>query len=325
MEEISLNNIYKEFKKKQIPIKNFKKQIISIFVRLIRFTVIAGICFVVLYPLLIDFSIIFRQERDFYDPSVIFVPKNFTLENITLVINAMNFIKAGVNSFTISIAVSICQIISCALVGYGLAKFRFKGNNIVFACVVLTLIVPSQIIISPLFLQFSSYNPLAFLGIEGGINLNNTVWPILFMSITGIGFRNGIYIYLFRQFFKGVPKSLDEAAMIDGANRFKVFYSIAIPSSRPIMITVFLFSFVWSWTDVMFSGTFMYNTQLLSINAGNIQSLILSGISGLAENKVLTAIYIKTASVILIAPLLFLYIFLQRYFTQSIERTGLVG
>lgn len=291
----------------------------------LRIIIITGICFIILLPLISDLSMGFRQERDFYDPSVVFIPKHFTMEHFRTVWEAMNMGEAGRNTILLSFMVSAAQLISCSLIGYGFAKFNFKGKKMAFVCVVLTLIVPSQILMSPLFLQFSSYNPLSFLGVKGGICLNNTIWPILLMSLTGIGYRSGIYIYLLRQFFRGIPRELDEAAMLDGAGRFKIFYGIALPSARPILITVFLFSFVWQWTDVTYSGAFLYDTPLLSINAGNIQYILLSIMPGLSDNQVLSSLYLKVAAVIIIIPILILFSFLQRFFTQSIERTGLVG
>ena len=291
---------------------------------LVRFIVIVGICFLVILPLISDVSMVFREERDFYDPSVVFISKHFTLDNLKLVAEAMNLKEAAPNTIGLSLLVAVSQLISCSFIGYGFAKFRFKGSRAVFACVVLTLIVPSQILMSPLFLQFSSYNPLSFLGVPGGICLNNTIWPVFLMSITGVGYRSGIYIYLLRQFFRGIPRELDEAAMLDGATRFKIFYGISLPSARPILVTVFLFAFVWQWTDVTFSGTFLYDTPLMSINAGNIQSILMGSMPELADNQILTSLYTKVAAVILIVPIMLLFIILQRFFTQSIERTGLV-
>lgn len=292
----------------------------------VRAVIIIGVCFIILYPVLLDLSFVFKPERDFYDPSVIFIPKHFTLDTIRTVWKITEYPKAFMNTLGVSLVVSILQVLSSAFIGYGFARFKFPGRSLFFGLVLLNLMVPAPIILAPLYLQFNSYNPLSFLGVTGGVKLMNTLWPLTLLSITGMAFRNGIYIYLTRQFFRGIPRELDESAMIDGAGRFKIFFSIALPSAKTILITVFLFAFVWQWSDTTYTSTFMFNTKFVGNSGGRVFAYMQSTFGAIYNfNLVIQNMFTKTSAVLCMIPLLVFYIFLQKHFTESIERSGIVG
>ena len=138
--------------------------------------------------------------------------------------------------------VSVLQLAISCLVGYGFARFKFKGRNILFFIVILSLIVPAQTILIPLYFRFSS------------IGLLNTIWPVVILSACGIGLKNGLYIYLMRQFFRGMPRELEQSAYIDGAGPLRAFVQIILPNAFNMMITVFLFSFTWQWTCLLYTS-----------------------------------------------------------------------
>ena len=183
----------------------------------------------------------------------------------------LNFKQVGIPSFLMALYVGLTQMVVALLVGYGFARFKFRGSRVLFACVILTLVVPPQTILIPLYLRFRYFDILGiFKAITGhSLKLIDTYWCQILLSATGLGWKNGLYIYLMRQYFRGVPKALEEAAYIDGARTFKAFVKIMVPSALPMMLTVFLFSFSWQWTDTFYTGTFLIKKKLLatSVNA----------------------------------------------------------
>jgi multiple sugar transport system permease protein len=300
---------------------------------LVRGVIVIGICFLILYPTILKIFISFMSESDLYDVTVKYIPKYPTFENIKKVWTAMEYPQAFWNTLKISLLTSIMQLISCTIIGYGFARFNFKGKSLLFTLVILTMIVPPQTIMIPLFLHFRYFDLFGIISLitgKKGINLLNTQWPFVLMSATGMGLKNGLYIYIMRQFFRGMPKELEEAAYVDGASMFRTFYQIMLPSAVPAMITVFLFSFVWQWTDTFYSNLFLQNVRVLSAALSSVSFDITQQIyweTGVNTNlsPAVSSMYTNTASLLAILPLIIIYLVAQKYFVESIERTGIVG
>ena len=141
-------------------------------------------------------------------------------------------------------------------------------------------------------------------------------------SITGLGLKNGLFIYIMRQFFKGMPKSLEEAALVDGAGQLRTFFRIMLPGAKVSLIIVFLFSFVWQYNDLFLTSMYMRQTQtLLPFKLRNLTLIF----DNLDYSDEYISVIINTGMIMFITPVLLLYAFLQRYFIESIERTGIVG
>ena len=172
------------------------------------------------------------------------------------------------------------------------------------------LIVPSQTIILPLYVNLNN-----FLGT--GLSFIDTPFALLFLAITGLGLKNGLYIYMMRQFFRGMPKELEMSAYIDGAGHFRTFFSVMLPNASNMMITIFLFAFTWQWTDTTYNTMLMPNLNILTNTIMNVT--VSSG-----DDVTQTQALLDTSSLLLILPLLIVFLFAQRYFIQSIERSGLV-
>jgi multiple sugar transport system permease protein len=221
------------------------------------------------------------------------------------------------------------------MVAYGFARFNFKFKEILFSCLLFTIIVPVQTMIIPLYVNFRFFD---FFGIgkilalfNNGeavtVKLLNTNWPFYLMSLTGTGIRSGLYIFMVRQFFKSMPVELEESAFVDGCGPFKTFMKIMLPNVGSIVIVITLFSIVWHWNDFYLSVMFYVEEYPLSVSVTMLQerlTLLSQNMSAedmaLAESSLLEA-----ACFVVIAPVLLLYIFAQRYFTESITRTGIVG
>jgi len=300
---------------------------------IVRGVIIAGICFLILYPTLVKLSVSFMPEQDIYDVTVRYVPKSPTFENYKTVYKAMKYPTGFLNTLKLCALTSIMQLISCTLIGYGFARFRFKGRGVLFALVILTMIVPPQTLMIPLFLHFRYFDVLGIISAitgQKGINLLESYWPFVLMSLTGMGLKNGLYIYIMRQFFRGMPKELEEAAYVDGAGMLRTFGQIMLPSAVPAMVTVFMFSFVWQWTDTFYSSLFLMRTDVLAKTAANVSNQIMKDLSAdigvdIYLSPAISSMYTNTGSLLVVLPLLILYLFAQKLFVESVERTGIVG
>jgi multiple sugar transport system permease protein len=163
-----------------------------------------------------------------------------------------------------------------------------------------------------------------------GVDLLNSYWPFMILSFCGLAFKNGLYIFLLRQFFMGVPDELEESAYIDGSGVFRTFFTIILPISVPMMITVFLFAFSWQWTDIFYASSSMFFPD--SANApymltSDIGFKVPASLTGLVSNNSIkweTAVK-STGGLMIIAPLVIIYLFGQKYLVQGIERSGLTA
>jgi multiple sugar transport system permease protein len=164
--------------------------------------------------------------------------------------------------------------------------------------------------------------------ITGGptsMNILNTRFVFYVPSLLGMGLKSGLFIYVYNQFFRGLPKELEDSALIDGCGAFRTFTSIMMPNAKPVLLTVLLFSIVWHWNDFFYSSMYLdQQPTVATALAGLSQSLgKIRGLNIYDPYELVTRM--QAGSLIAILPLLLMYIFLQKYFTESIERTGIVG
>ena len=289
---------------------------------LIRWVLILGICYIIIYPLLTKISSSFMSKRDLFDKTVQWIPRFFTFDNYTTVFEHLKYPEAFLNSFILALLVSILQLFSCTLIGYGFARFDFKGKGLLFGLVIFTLIVPPQMIMIPMYLNFRYFTVFGL--IPGGINLLGTYWPFILTSITGTGLKNGLFIFIMRQFFKGMPRGLEEAAYVDGAGPFRTFFKIMLPGAIPALVIVFLFSFVWQWNDFFLTNIYLGNETVLPMMLHGLKYSVEAALDQPISTQYASLLN-NTGSLMFMAPLLLLYAFMQKYFVESIERTGLVG
>lgn len=294
--------------------------------KIVRTIVLAGLVFMILYPLLVKFSSSIKSAADLSDPTVIFFPKEPTFSNYRVIIKAVDYLGTFFYSVFFNLLMSALQIMSCVMVAYGLARFKFKGRGLVFALTIFTLVVPPQTIMFPMYLRFQYFNPATAFQLVGSfswdtsINLINTLWPFILLSITAVGFKNGLFIFMQRQYFRNQPIALEEAAYIDGCGPFRTFIRIMLPGAMPIILTTFLLSFVWGWNDAYYTQTLAPELPLLSSKLFGV------AFESFGTGSPIMDVYLENAKLfLLIIPLIILYIFTQRHFTESIERSGLVG
>ncbi|MBE6791896.1 MAG: carbohydrate ABC transporter permease [Ruminococcaceae bacterium] len=285
---------------------------------IIRTIFILGFSFVILYPLLTMIARTFMDPKDLYDSSVLWIPKNFTLINIEIAAKGMSYGSAFLNSLWTSVLATLLQLFSCLTAGYAFARYNFPGRNILFVFVLATLIIPPQLT------MLSSYMYWSNLGLVG------SQWPMMLMSATGMGIRAGLFIYLFRQYFKGMPKETEEAAMVDGAGHIRTFLSVMLPGAVTIIVTVTLFSFVWQWNDVFYVA--LYDNKFMNLSNGIGSASFAQYFMQYPEyagfsqyDPIITSNFTSIAALLCVAPLVLLFVVLQRYFVESVERSGVVG
>lgn len=284
----------------------------------IRSVFILGFSFVILYSPLNMLARAFMAPQDLYDSSVLWLPKHFTFINIEISAKALQYGKAFWNSLWISVAATLLQLFSCLTAGYAFARYKFPLRRLMFVCVLLTLIVPPQLTMISSYMYFSD------------LSLIGTQWPMMLMSATGTGIRAGLFIYMFRQFFQSMPRETEEAAMVDGAGHFRIFFEVMLPGALTIIVTVALFSFVWQWNDVFFVNLYDRSFVNLSnrVNAANFSNYFINypAYTGFSQyDPVITNNFRSTAALMVVAPLILLFVVMQRYFVESVERSGVVG
>lgn len=324
--------------KNRIKQDKLKASLLHAGVAILRTVLLVGFSYIILHPIILMISKSFMAQEDVFDNSVLWIPKNFTMDNLKVAAQTMKYGKSLLNSVLFSLLGTVMQVIPCMMAGYAFARFNFKGKKLLFAIVVLTILMPPQQFMTPLYLHLSQFDIFGLIkSINNGkaLNLTSTYIPYFLLSLTGFGLRNGLFVFLFRQSFRGIPRETEEAAMMDGAGQFRIFWQIMLPSSVTILVTVMLFSFVWQYNDTYYSGLLLSDVRTLPQAYGLFDSAI-TGWNGdntvnnllsqyvLDDPKVL-ALLRNSAMLLILAPLLLVYAFAQRYFIQSIERSGLVG
>ncbi len=310
-----------------------------------RFLILFGLCFVILYPLIYMLSTAFRPSAQMTDPSVIWLPKSFTLNNVMDVWSIMDFGPTLLNTVLLNLMCSLLSVVVCAVTGYGFARFNFKGKGILFAIVIMQIIVPPQITVIPLYLQWAFFKcagiikllaaagAKTFFGIviktEGPnsyVSLINHSVVMYAPAIFANGIKSGLYILIFRQFFKGLPKELEDAAYLDGCGPFKTFIRIMVPNAASSFLTVFLVAIVWYWNDYYVSSTFFTNNHTVALALQKLSATLDAQLFNNAQVGTRKKIvWLESGCLLTIAPILVMYCFLQKHFTEGLERSGLVG
>lgn len=282
--------------------------------RAIVYLLMIDVAFVFLYPLLYMLVTAIKSPTDLVDPTVTWVPRSLYLENFQTAMRGLHFNTAFLNSLAFSVGGAVLQVIACSLTGYAFARIKMPGRELLFFLVIFGILVPPQVLMIPLFKLFKTLGWL------------NTPLPILVPSALGMGLRGSLFILIFRQFFRGLPWELEEAARIDGASTFRIWWQIMLPLAQPAILVVLLFSLVWHWNDAF--EPMLYLSKLdkfpLSLTLAGLWSELVK-IKGYGNTGELGLQGVQmAASLLVIGPPLILYMFTQRFFTQSVERTGLV-
>ena len=344
-------------------------------IAIFRLVLMVGISYIVIFPFISKITSSIMAPEDFIDVTVRLIPKHLSFDIYGAIVKELGYLEALGNTFILSFSAAVIQMLICSLIGYGFAKFKFRGRNLIFVLVMITMIIPHQTLQHSMYLEFRNFDILGIVRLlkgggiqifdwnikdlgegvaeffnkldvlpkqivigvdeygddivmqfkQSGVNIAKTYLPLILLSATGLAFKNGLYIFLLRQFFRGIPDELEESAYMDGCGTFRTFVQIILPLSIPMMVTVFLFAFCWQWTDDFYVGkiieTTASNTLLVDL-VGKVPPSLKLGYAG--QTLYETAIR-NTCGLMIIAPLVVLYAFCQNFLVQGIEHSGIAN
>lgn len=288
--------------------------------RLPMYIILTAFALLYLEPVLYMLSMSFKSATDITDATAKWIPHNPSLENMNFAFKAMSVAPSFVQGRTVwegllksnlfvailtTFLPAIIQVYACAIAGYAFARLQFPCKNLLFVFLLLSYIIPPQTVFMPLTWIFR------------GMGVINTPWAFSLPAVFGAGLKGSLFIIIYMQFFKKLPAQLEEAAYIDGASTYKVFFSVMLPLAKPAKVTVFLFSMVWHWNET-------YLTSLFYTRIGTLATA-LNAIEIPESTYSVNIMAVKmAAALIFVLPMLVIYLFTQRQFTESIERTGIV-
>lgn len=276
------------------------------------------IAFVFLFPFFYMISTSLKSYNDLVDITVNWIPTTLHWKNYEIAADLLSYWSHFISSVLITSVSTIGHLLSCSMAGYGFARYKFLGKNLFFSIVILSIIVPIQTIIIPLYIQYVN------------VNWTDTFLPLIVPTFFGYGLRGGIFIFLFRQFFLGLPTELEDAAKIDGCGFIRTYWSIILPITRSAILVACILSMVWHWHDYYEPVLYIHSpkfwplpimlpTMYQSLTAETI--LMIESI----DEILVTEGVVMAATFIVILPVLLVYLFLQKQFIQGIERTGITG
>lgn len=306
--------------------KRWSSNVKGFIIGLLKFLLIVGVSYVILGPVLGIISSSFFSNADNYNTMVYMIPQEPTLERYAKAVQYLDYWKVMRNSLLYSISLMLIQVLICSMVGYGFARYKFPLKNVLFACVVVMIVIPTHTIMLPLYMTFANFDVLGIIRLIKGapVNILSTPVPLYIMTALGCGLRSGLYIYIFNQFFRGLPKEIEEAAFVDGAGTWYTYFRIMLVNAMPSVITVAIFSMVWQYNDTFYGRLFLISEDLIISKkiaslAGNISN---------AEkifDPAIQQLYVDAGIVLVMLPVLIIYIALQKYFIEGVERSGIVG
>lgn len=317
----------------------FRKKIQKIIQSIFLFCIIIGLCFTILYPIIQLVPSVFSNIEDLGNPNVIWLPLHFSIVSFKA---AMRFtMPDGLLTILESVlyagGIMVIQVFFAAMAGYALARVKFFGSKFVFFLVILVFLIPRQSLLLAQYIYFNHFSALGLLKLftaAGEVNLINKPITLLLLAVFGFGIKQSLFIFIFSQFFKNIPKELEEAALIDGCGFHKTYFKIMIPNAIPAISTTAILSFVWNYGDTYYTNYFNADGPYLSSILARTfvpanKQFILNAVKvwfnvPLATDFAFDAIK-QAAVLIFLIPLLVVYFGAQKWLVENLENSGLVG
>lgn len=282
------------------------------------YVLLINLAFVFLYPFFYMILTSLKSPQDISDITVNWLLNSLHFDNFRLAFASLEYVGALFRTIFLVLACTLGHIISCALVGYGFARFNFRGKGLFFVMLLMSIIVPLQTIIVPQYMLFAS------------LGLSASYFAIIIPTWFGFGLSGGLFIFIFRQFYLSLPRSLEEAASIDGCGIIQTFVKIAFPASRSSIIVCVVLSLVWHWNDYFEPSIYITESSqfLLPMQLPGLYTLMQSAstdISAGALDNIYTEGVAMAATTLVVLPMLIMYFFLQKQFVLGVERSGITG
>ena len=309
---------------------NTKSKIVTtsktIVMTLFRWIVLIGVAYVIIGPVLGIISRSFFSDADSSNSLVYMIPQSPTKERYEVASRTLNYLPTMLKSVGYAVSLMLIQVLVCSMAGYGFARFDFPLKKLLFAFVVLMIVLPTHTIMLPLYMTFSNFDIFGIITAIHGepLNLMATPIPVYILTALACGLRSGLYIYIFNQFFRGLPKEIEEAAFVDGAGTWYTYFRIMLRNAMPAAITVAIFSLVWQYNDTFYARLFhVSDKMLISMRITGLQATI-ANVYRINSPKILE-LYMDAGIVLLMLPIVLIYIVLQKQFIEGVERSGIVG
>lgn len=291
-----------------------------------RAVIIVGICYVILAPVFGILANSFFSNKDAYNPMVYLIPQTPTLERYKMAIQIMDYLPTLTKSLVYTVTLMLVQIFICSMVGYGFARFDFPFKKLLFGCVVVMIVIPTHTIMLPLYMTFKMFDPFGLCTAIFGepLSFMASTTPMYILTFFGCGLRSGLYIYIFNQFFRGLPKEIEEAALVDGAGTWYTYFCIMLRNAVPSVITVAVFSLVWQYNDTFYAKLFLVpQEQAIGIRISSLVANIANQYQ--IMDKTIQNLYLDAGIVLMMVPVVLIYVALQKHFIEGVERSGIVG
>ena len=314
-----MKSVQKSINKFISGISDKKRRIFRIGIKILLYIVLFDLTFTFVYPFFYILVTSIKSPTDLLDVTVNWIVNTFYFKNYEIGWQLLDYPRRFLNTFGVTFLATIGHLISCSFTGYGFARFRFKGKNAMFLLLLLTIIVPVQTIIVPRYMLMSQIG-----WVDNNLGLIIPTW-------FGLGLQGGLFIFVFRQFYLSLPKSLEEAAYIDGCGALGTFFRISLPSSRSSIMVCLVLSMVWHWNDYFEPAIYLSRQEdfLLPMMLPSLYNLVESGGISVPGSNVIETVFTEgvsmAATLLIILPLLIAYVFLQKQFVQGVERSGLTG
>ncbi len=314
-----------------------KRKTASFGMNLVTFLLILGLCFVILYPFIRLVPSVLSAIEDLGNPNVIWIPEKFSTvsfqasSRMTMPEGIMTMVK----SIGFALAIMAIQVFISAMTGYTMARVKYKFSGLLFVLVALCFLVPRQSLLLAQYIYFNHFDALGILRIFGvEWNLINQPATLYMMALLGFGVNQSLFVLIFSQFFKNIPKELEEAALIDGCGFYRTYFRIMVPNAVPAIVTVAILAFVWNYGDTYYtryfdpSGPYMASKLATTFIDANKVTLLerVRVWYNVPVTTDMTFDALKQAGILIfLAPLLVLYLFAQRWLVENLESSGLVG
>ncbi|MCX4305871.1 MAG: carbohydrate ABC transporter permease [Acetatifactor sp.] len=308
-------------------------------VKVLSLVLILGLCFTILYPILSLVPVVFSSVEDLGNPNVIWIPQEFSTVSFKMATRLVmpQGIMSMLKSVLYAAFIMVLQVFFSAMVGYSLARVKFWGRGVVFGMVILVFLLPRQSLLLAQYISFVHFDVLGIMDLftaAGEINLINNPIVLVLLAVFGFGVNQSLFIFLFSQFFKNIPKELEEASLIDGCGFYKTYFRIMLPNAIPIISTVGILSFVWNYGDTYYTNYFNPNGEYMSTLLSSTfvsanKEFILNALTNWYDVPVTSDMAfdaVKQAGVLIfLIPLLIVYLIGQRRLVENMENSGLVG
>lgn len=317
-------------KKNKLTKLQLKRKTGNVIASIARYVFLLSVGYVILYPMFSMLSVSLKTEAAFMDATAFWLPSQTTLDNFSRAFTVLKYKDSIISTLLIEVVSAMLEVVACGVVAYGFARFEFRGKKIFEFILLAQILIPMQVYIVSILTTYVKFDIFGILGAfykATGIDLRfkiyNTYFTMYLPSILAVGIKAGIMIYIYKQFFKGFPKELEEAASVDGAGPIKTFVKIMIPSSGVVILTVSIFSLIWHWNDFQIAMMYFDRNHPLAVMLADIENL-------LSINNQWTSWVIKDAvkmasCVVFILPVLIVYLLVQNKFIRSIDKVGITG